>query len=86
MANSTNLQELVKHIVNGTFEHNFCRICLSPLEDLYEDVFTYVCKENQEYCVADVLEMVCRIRVCFFNSVLSCNNSYVKKRNSAKIR
>lgn len=84
MAKSTNLQELVKHIVNGSFEHNFCRICLSSLEDHYEDVFTYVCKENQEYCVADILEMVCRIRLSAVPSYKVCPSCFIAASEAYK--
>ncbi|CAH2098849.1 unnamed protein product [Euphydryas editha] len=77
MAKSINLQDLVKHIVNGTFEQNFCRICLSPLEDLYEDIFTTVCKERQEYCVADILEMVCRIRFSAVPNYKVCPSCFI---------
>lgn len=65
MAKAVNLQNLVKHIVNGTLAENLCRICLLPLNDLYEDIFTNICKENNEYCVADVLNTVCQIKVRF---------------------
>lgn len=68
MAKSINLQNLVNHIANGTFEQNICRICLLPLQDLYEDIFTAVCKETNQYCIADVLKQLCNIQVRrFFN-------------------
>lgn len=63
MAKSINLQNLVNHIANGTFEQNVCRICLIPLQDLYEDIFTTVCKETNQYCLADVLKQLCNIQV-----------------------
>lgn len=57
---------VIKNLVNGTFGEKLCIICLSPLNELYENIFTKICKEDKEYCVADILATLCNIQV-------SCN-------------
>ncbi|XP_046974258.1 zinc finger protein 484-like isoform X1 [Vanessa cardui] len=84
MSKSINLQDLVKHIVNGTFEQKFCRICLLPLEDLYEDAFTTVCKENIEYCIADILEIVCHIRLSAIHKFKICPSCFITASEAYK--
>ncbi|RVE53821.1 hypothetical protein evm_001483 [Chilo suppressalis] len=56
MANKLDLQLVVKHIANGTLAENLCRVCLSPLRDPYENIFSKICTENEEYCIANILK------------------------------
>ncbi|KPJ17566.1 Myoneurin [Papilio machaon] len=63
MAKLVNIKEIVKHIVNGTLNESLCRICLLPLNALNEDMFTKICKNDKEYCIADVLEKICDIKI-----------------------
>ncbi|XP_032524556.2 zinc finger protein 354C-like isoform X1 [Danaus plexippus] len=84
MAKAVNLQNLVKHIVNGTLAENLCRICLLPLNDLYEDIFTNICKENNEYCVADVLNTVCQIKISHVDNYRVCANCFISASEAYK--
>ncbi|XP_075987976.1 zinc finger protein 711-like [Anticarsia gemmatalis] len=56
------LKLVLKHICNGTLGENLCIICLSPLSDRYENIFTKVIKADIEFCVADVLDSLCQIK------------------------
>ncbi|XP_045781318.1 zinc finger protein 141-like isoform X2 [Maniola jurtina] len=77
MANSNKLQELVKHIVNGTFEDNICGICLQPLEDLYQYSCTKICTEDSSYCIADVLDQVCNIKMSSTDEYKICATCFI---------
>ncbi|XP_059047946.1 histone-lysine N-methyltransferase PRDM9-like [Achroia grisella] len=56
------LKLVVKHLVNGTLAESLCCICLTHLNAQSENIFTKICKEDKEYCIADVLEEVCNIK------------------------
>ncbi|XP_030032086.2 zinc finger protein 2 homolog [Manduca sexta] len=83
MASGMDVNVLVKHLVNGTLGEKLCIICLEQLNESYENIFTKICKEDREYCIADVLETVCQIKFddetanynvclnCFVNASLS---------------
>lgn len=63
MAEVVDHKNLVTHIANGKIG-NICLICLTPLLNTsFESVFTLVCKEDTEYCVADALAAVCQVKV-----------------------
>nr|XP_034837559.1 zinc finger protein 287-like isoform X2 [Maniola hyperantus] len=84
MANSNKLQELVKHIVNGTFEDNICGICLQPLEDLYQYSCTKICTEDSSYCIADVLDQVCDIKMSSTDEYKICATCFIAATHAYK--
>lgn len=49
---------MISHLTNGTLGENLCIICLAQLGDNYENIFTKICKEDIEFCVANVLETI----------------------------
>lgn len=63
MACTLDLKLVLKHLANGTICENLCRVCLKPLNDDCENIFTKICKEDKEYCIADVLNDLCQIKV-----------------------
>lgn len=69
MANTTNLQDLVKYIVNGTLEEIFCQICLMPLGENYQSISSRIHAEDKTYCVAEVLAEICDIKVMWIELV-----------------
>lgn len=57
-----NIKAVVGHLANGTFGESLCLICLGPLEANCENIFTKICKEDDEFCVADALG-ICQMEV-----------------------
>ncbi|XP_049882220.1 zinc finger protein 62-like [Pectinophora gossypiella] len=77
MANSVNVKNVVKHLVNGTFEENLCRVCLLPLGEFCENIFTKISKHDDDYCVADALETVCQIKFSGSDRYNVCYDCFV---------
>lgn len=71
MAKDADIKEIVKHLVNGTLNQSLCRICLLPLDTVSEDIFTKICKNNKEYCIADVINKICGIKVSILMVIFS---------------
>lgn len=69
MAFTMDLKLVLKYLGNGTLGENLCIICLSRLNNNYENIFTKVCKEGNDFSVADVLDSICQIKVssCYLN-------------------
>lgn len=65
MENTLDLKLVLKHLSNGTLGENLCINCLKPLQEHYENIFTKVCKYDKEYCIADVLQIMCDVEVSF---------------------
>ncbi|XP_053620543.1 zinc finger protein 2-like [Plodia interpunctella] len=61
MTSILDLKLVINHLLNGDLEENLCRICFQPLAELRESIFTKISKEDQDYCIADVLEELCGI-------------------------
>lgn len=60
------LNTVVRHLANGSFGDELCVVCLLPLTgDSCENVFTSICKKDEEYCIADVLREICQIKVLY---------------------
>ncbi|XP_026764916.2 zinc finger protein 57-like isoform X2 [Galleria mellonella] len=62
LSTNMDLKLVVKHLVNGNLAESLCCICLQLLNGKSENIFTKICKQNKEYCIADVLEEVCNIK------------------------
>ncbi|XP_023954547.1 zinc finger protein 121 [Bicyclus anynana] len=77
MEHSVNLQDLVKHIVNGTLEHNICLICLMPLRDGYQNIHSRICKDGKTYSIADALNQVCNVKISNVDEYRICSNCFV---------
>ncbi|XP_026324605.1 zinc finger protein 879-like [Hyposmocoma kahamanoa] len=78
MATAVDIRGVVKHIVDGTFDENLCRVCLLPFGDVCENIFTTVCKGDQEFCVADVLKNVCQIQFSDSDKSNICSECFTK--------
>ncbi|XP_026743429.1 zinc finger protein 684-like [Trichoplusia ni] len=77
MANSLDLKVMLKHLSNGTLGENLCIICLSPLQDQYENIFTEICKQDKNYCIADVLQTMCQITLSESDNYNACINCFM---------
>ncbi|XP_047037938.1 zinc finger protein 674-like isoform X1 [Helicoverpa zea] len=77
MANPLDLKLVIKHLSNGTLSENLCINCLKPLADQYENVFTKVCKYDKEYCIADVLEIMCEVTLPNTENYNICINCFM---------
>lgn len=77
MANTLDLKLVLKHLSNGTLSENLCIICLKPLHDQYENIFTKVCKFDKEYCIADVLQTMCDITLSDIETYNICINCFM---------
>ncbi|KAM3968916.1 uncharacterized protein ACR2FA_002119 [Aphomia sociella] len=75
---STNLdlKLVVKHLVNGNLAECLCCICLASLDDASENIYTKICKEDKEYCIADVLEEICNIKFTESEQYSVCLNCF----------
>ncbi|CAG9790046.1 unnamed protein product [Diatraea saccharalis] len=85
MTNELDLRLVVKHIANGTLGENLCRICLLPLTDLYENIFTKICKENEEICIADILKEICNIQFSDSDHFNVCSVCVISTWNAYKL-
>lgn len=63
-------KNVVSNIVNGTFAQNICLVCLLELDERKENIFTKVCKDDVEYCVADVLISLFNVQVFIISYIL----------------
>ncbi|XP_068624471.1 zinc finger protein 547-like [Battus philenor] len=77
MAKNIDLNEVIKNIVNGTFNEKLCRICLQPLDILSENIFTTVCKNDKEYCIADVLKLIFNVNVKLNEDSRICSECFI---------
>ncbi|CAH0697745.1 unnamed protein product [Spodoptera exigua] len=77
MANTLDLKLVLKHLSNGTLSENLCIICLEPLRDQSENIFTKVCKYDKEYCIADVLQTMCDITLSDTDTYNICINCFM---------
>ncbi|KAH9643482.1 hypothetical protein HF086_001428 [Spodoptera exigua] len=77
MANTLDLKLVLKHLSNGTLSENLCIICLEPLRDQSENIFTKVCKYDKEYCIADVLQTMCDITLSDTDTYNTCINCFM---------
>ncbi|CAG5059884.1 unnamed protein product [Parnassius apollo] len=84
MAKYADMKEVVKHLVNGTFSENLCRICLLPFNTSSEDIFTTVCKNDKEYSIADVLDEVCNIKISPCDQYKICSECFATASSSYK--
>lgn len=73
MTCNMDIKLVVKHLANGSFGENLCRVCLSPLTDSCVNIFSTIYKEGKEYCIADILKELCDIKVSIFSSL--CRNA-----------
>lgn len=95
MANSVDIITVVKHLANGTLCDSICFICLNPLQNNYENMFTRICKEEGEFCVADVLGTLCQMEfldidnynICLecFKNASSALQFYLQAKHSKEI-
>ncbi|KAJ8707975.1 hypothetical protein PYW08_010341 [Mythimna loreyi] len=77
MANTLDLKLVLKHLSNGTLGENLCINCLKPLQDQYENIFTKVCKYDKEYCIADVLRIMCDVELSSEDNYNVCVNCFM---------
>lgn len=70
-------KNIVNHIINDTFAENFCFVCLSQLEEFHEHIFTKICKEGVEYCVADVLKSVFNLQIKDCDNYNICPDCFI---------
>ncbi|KAI5633442.1 hypothetical protein NE865_13850 [Phthorimaea operculella] len=84
MAEVVDLKSVVKHLVDGTFDTNLCKICLLPLPTVCENIFTRVCKEDEEYCIADVLEHLCNIKISDADNSNICSDCFLMASTAYK--
>ncbi|KAJ2953408.1 hypothetical protein O0L34_g999 [Tuta absoluta] len=84
MAEVVDLKSVVKHLVDGTFDKNLCRICLLPLPRVCENIFTKICKEEEEYSIADVLEHVCDIKISDADNSNICSDCFLMASTAYK--
>ncbi|XP_013199211.1 zinc finger protein 236 [Amyelois transitella] len=84
MASALDLKLVLHHLLNGDLEENLCRICLQPLPELREDIYTRICKDEQEYCIADVLEEICSIKFAETDKYYVCLECFQNASNAYK--
>ncbi|CAH2242559.1 jg8131 [Pararge aegeria aegeria] len=84
MSKSINLQDLVKHIVNGTLEHKVCQVCLKPVQDHCQNIYSRICTEDKTYCIADVLEQVCDLKIMNTAEYKICTSCFVAATQAYK--
>ncbi|KOB74478.1 Zinc finger protein 2-like protein, partial [Operophtera brumata] len=91
MAEGLDLKTVVKHLANGSLGDNLCGVCLLPLTgDDYENIFTSICKKDEEYCVADILREIldtehCNICCTCFNLASAAYKFYLQAKRSYEI-
>ncbi|KAL0810505.1 hypothetical protein ABMA28_010627 [Loxostege sticticalis] len=84
MACTLDLKLVLKHLANGTICENLCRVCLKPLNDDCENIFTKICKEDKEYCIADVLNDLCQIKISDADHYSVCSECFIAASNAYK--
>ncbi|XP_063835501.1 zinc finger protein 260-like [Ostrinia nubilalis] len=84
MAEDLDLKLVLKHLANGTICENLCIICLKPLTDDCENIFTKICKEDKEYCIADVLRDLCNIKISDTDHYNACSECFIAASNAYK--
>ncbi|CAB3247168.1 unnamed protein product [Arctia plantaginis] len=84
MAPTVDLKLVLKHLFNGTLGENLCIICLSQLNNNYENILTKVCKEDSEFCVADVLNSICQMKFSEEDNYNVCTNCFTTAYNAHK--
>ncbi|CAG9132968.1 unnamed protein product [Plutella xylostella] len=78
------LKNVVEGLVNGSLSQKLCRICLSPLDDQCENVFTKICKANKEYSIACVLDQVCNIKLLEADNFCVCSDCFISASSAYK--
>ncbi|KAJ0170466.1 hypothetical protein K1T71_013837 [Dendrolimus kikuchii] len=77
------IKAVIRHLANGTLGESLCLICLSPLEANCENIFTKICKENDEFCVADALE-ICQMEISEDDNYNVCLECFVNASSALR--
>ncbi|KAL4706110.1 hypothetical protein ACJJTC_012909 [Scirpophaga incertulas] len=84
MEKSVNLKLVTKHITEGTIGEHLCRLCLMPLTPGCENIFTKICTMDEEYCIADILSVICDIQISDEDQYMVCCDCFSAAFNAYK--
>ncbi|XP_050680145.1 gastrula zinc finger protein xFG20-1-like [Leptidea sinapis] len=76
MSRFVNINNVIQHLVNGTFEQQVCFVCLFSIDGACEDLFTIIGGADQKYSVAYLLERVGNVNLSHCENNKICEKCF----------